>query len=904
MRSLLRPAAALLSLLSSPLSAAPSPTPELIQALRVCGVTRQAFEALPPAEQETVAAKLPECPTASAAPARREIRRTPAQPDLAPEAALPPMKEDPAAGFDGARRRGVPAPAADVRDAAAEARAFRSRYRKLERERDRALAAEGWRAGDDNWATNQLALSRVERRHPLPPAPDERIFYPGRASRNPAGPPRMPVTDVREAPPGPSVTGAGSPVPHAGVPVPSVPAHPAPPLRDSYLWLEQGSSARVRDWSRERSAKAEAELAADAKHAPLLAEAQALHHDASRLPSPTILGERVYNFWQDKEHPRGVWRRTSLSSYESAAPKWETVLDVDRLAADEREEWTWKGSQCLPREYRRCLLYISRRGKDAAVIREFDVESKTFVEGGFSLPEARSWMNWRDIDSVWVGTDFGPGTRTDAGNPRVVKLWKRGTPLAQAATIYDAPAEAKTVFAWTVQQPDRNISVVQTVTRGEESLHLIGGDGKLTPVPVVADAQLVGHFRDQAIFKTYADWTPRGVSVPKGSLVAIPIERIADADPRPHATVLYRKEPLSTASYQGASKSRLYVHVLDKVQSRLMELTPAEGGWDGRRVPLPEGGRAAVVASDAMHDRVIIAHEGFVAPPTLYELGAGGESGSLRPIKKEPARFDAKGLVVDQRWAASKDGTKVPYFLVHRAGMKLDGSHPTLLEGYGGFGVSKLPSYRTAEGKLWLEKGGAFALANIRGGGELGTEWYWAATREKRQRAYDDFIAVAEHLIETKVTSPRRLGIFGASNGGLLVGVAMTQRPELFNAVVCAVPLLDMMRYSKLPFGPQWVGEYGDPDDPKHAAALKAYSPYHNLKPGARYPKVLFLASKEDDRVSPAHARKMAAKMEAMGHSVLYFENATGGHDLSDNPDDDARVSAAKFTFLHRQLFP
>jgi len=671
---------------------------------------------------------------------------------------------------------------------------------------------------------------------------------------------------------------------------------------DAYLWLEQINSDQSLAWVRERNAITTQALEKTAGFAALNARLLAVYDSESRIPYVAKRGPFFYNFWRDPQHVRGIWRRTTLDEYRKPAPSWETVLDVDALAAAEHENWVWGGAvQCLPPHEERCLLLMSRGGGDTKVVREFDVMEKTFIRDGFHLPAAKSDVAWRDRDSVYVGTDFGPGSLTSSGYPRIAKLWRRGEPLAGAELVFEGKPEDVGVAAWTsVDRVGERYVYRNFVWRGlsfYESEQFTHGE-RLERLDVPADAR-IATFGEQLLITLKLDWTIGEKLYPSGSLLAIAWTDFLSGKRDFHA--LFTPTPRSSLDSFTTTRNHVLTNVLDNIRSRVYAHSLRDGVWSQHELATPPFGSVDVSAVDPLDtDEYFFTTTDFLTPNTL-SFGAVG-SPSRETLKQSPAFFDAAGLTVTQHEAISKDGTRVPYFQVSRANLALDGSNPTLLYGYGGFQVSSTPGYSASIGIGWLEQGGVYVLANIRGGGEFGPAWHLAALKEHRQRSFDDFIAIAEDLIKRKVTSPAHLGIMGGSNGGLLVGAVMVQRPELFGAVVCQVPLLDMRRYHKLLAGASWMAEYGDPDVPAEWAYIRKYSPYQNVRAGTKYPRVLFLTSTRDDRVHPGHARKMAAKMQSLGADVLYYENIEGGHGGSANNQQAAYMNALAYAFLRRQL--
>lgn len=672
---------------------------------------------------------------------------------------------------------------------------------------------------------------------------------------------------------------------------------PAAPA-DPFLWLEDVQSDRALTWAREQNAVTQRELEASPDFKPINERLLAIYDSKARIPYVSKQGEFYYNFWRDAQHVRGLWRRTTLAEFRKESPAWETVLDLDALATAEKENWVWKGTDWLRPGYERVLLNLSRGGGDAIVVREFDVPTKSFVkDNAFNLAEAKTDVAWRDRDHLYVGTDFGPGSRTDSGYPRIVKEWRRGTPLSAARIVFEGTATDVSVSASVSERFGYHREFLhRSITFFSGETHLRVGDA-FTKLDVPDDAR-VGTFKEFITVTLRSAWTVGGKTYAAGALLSAPWDKFL-AGGRDFE-VLFQPGPRTSLAGFSTTRQHILLNELDNVRNRLYVLTREGAAWKRTPLPAPEFGSVSASAVDDESDDYFLNVAGFLTPSSLYLGTIGQEKRDL--LKQLPAFFNAEGLEVSQHEAVSKDGTRVPYFQVSRTGLKLDGSHPTLLYGYGGFQISMTPSYGAASGAAWLERGGVYVLANIRGGGEFGPTWHQAALKENRQRAYDDFIAIGEDLIARRVTSTPHLGIMGGSNGGLLMGVMLTQRPDLFGAIVCQVPLLDMQRYSKLLAGASWMGEYGNPDVPAEWAYISRYSPYQNIRPGAKYPRVLFTTSTRDDRVHPGHARKMAAKLEAQKADVLYYENIEGGHGGAANNKQSAYMGALAYTFLLKQL--
>lgn len=671
---------------------------------------------------------------------------------------------------------------------------------------------------------------------------------------------------------------------------------------DPYLWLEDVGGERALAWVRARNAQSEKEFGADPRYEPLRRELLRVLDSRERIPFVTRMGEHYYNLWRDAANPRGLWRRTTLAEYRKPAPQWETVLDLDALGAAEKENWVFKGADCLrPRSadapYRRCMLALSRGGADAVVLREFDLQTKRFVADGFVTAEAKQDANWKDEDTLWIGTDFGPGSMTTSGYPRIAKEWRRGTPLAAARTVYEGAATDVSVGASSEWESGARRDWIRRGIAFWNTETFVLVDGRPVKLDVPADATATP-FQDWLLLRTRTPWTTGGQSYPGGALLAIKFDAFLRGSRG--FDLLYAPTDRSSIDDVEQTQSALLVTELDNVRPRLWEFRHDGKGWQRSRVDLPDAGQIGNLSTYWAADDYFFTRQDFTTPTTLFLRRVG--AATSEPLKSLPRFFDARGIVTEQYEATSADGTRIPYFVARREGLKTDGSNPTLLYGYGGFQIPELPWYSGSFGKGWLEPGGVLVLANLRGGGEFGPAWHRAAQRENKQRTWDDMAAVAADLIKRGITSPRHLGIMGGSQGGLLVTATMVQHPELFGAVVSQVPLIDMLRYHKLLAGASWIAEYGDPDKPEERAYIARYSPYQNVKKGTTYPRLFLVTSTRDDRVHPGHARKMAARMGEQGHDVLYFENIEGGHGGAATNEQSARMWAQAFTFLWRQL--
>ena len=671
----------------------------------------------------------------------------------------------------------------------------------------------------------------------------------------------------------------------------------APSDEDPFAWLENVQGEKALAWAKQHNAKSTAILEARPEYQPIYKRTLEILDSKEKIPSPRLLGDRIYNFWKDEAHERGIWRRTTLPSYRTAAPHWETVLDVDALAKSDGKAWVFHGADCLPPADVRCMVNLSPGGSDASVYREFDTKTKAFVDGGFSLPEAKSRVAWRDQDTLWVGTDFGPGSLTASGYPRIVKLWKRGTPLASAKTVFEGRAEDVASSGNSEILSDGRYDLVTRVPAFfRQESYLVLGD-RLVKLDLPEDSSPRAFFRDRLLFSLRSDWSVGSKTYKEGSLLSGTVDDILRGVRR--FDVLF--EPSARVSLAGVDRTRdrVLVRTLDNVKSRITALSLEDGVWKRSEVPTPGLGTANMSATSDLTEDFFFTYQDFSTPVSLWLSEKGGQPAK---VKTMPAFFDARGIETQQLEATSKDGTKIPYFVVRPKGAKTDGTAPTLLYGYGGFEISEVPTYSGVLGSAWLSRGGVYVLANIRGGGEFGPAWHKAAVKEQHIHNFEDFSAVARDLIARKITSARHLGIMGGSQGGLLVGGTFALYPELFHAVVAQVPLADMHRFNHLLAGASWMAEYGDPDKPEDWAYIQTWSPYQLLRADAKYPTPFFWTNTRDDRVHPAHARKMVAKLEAQGHPVYYFENTEGGHGSGAVNKQTAQVTALQYSYLWMML--
>ncbi|MBS0472578.1 MAG: S9 family peptidase [Proteobacteria bacterium] len=665
---------------------------------------------------------------------------------------------------------------------------------------------------------------------------------------------------------------------------------------DPYIWLEDIHGAKPLAWVAEQNARTRSVLQADPRYQPAHDAILKVLDATDRIPYGTVNHGQVFNFWQDAANPKGIWRTTTAADYATPDPHWQTILDVDKLAKDEKENWIWKGASCTP-DLKRCLLFLSRDGGDAHVIREFDMATKSFVKDGFELPHAKSDANYLDDDTIAFDTDFGPGTLTKSSYPRIVKLWHRGEKIADAKTLLEGTVDDISVQTQVAQDGDTTYGfLLRGVNFFESEYYSVDPSGETHKLPLPLGVTLQGVHAGRLLFTLRKDWTVGAKTFAKGSLVAVTATSLATPD-KLDVVALYTPDARSSIDGVATARDAVYASVYENVTGRILAFHFKDGAWTSTKLDLPANGSTAIVGADDCGPDAFVTYESYLQPPTLYRVAGDAAPAAIKSL---PARFDASGLVTEQFEAKSADGTMIPYFVTRPK--VLNGPAPTVLYGYGGFEISLTPGYSANFGKLWLTQGGIYVVANIRGGGEFGPAWHEAALFANRIKAYDDFAAVAQDLVKRGLTTTKQLGIVGGSNGGLLVSASMVLHPDLFGAVVCQVPLIDMIRYTQIGAGQSWADEYGDPKDPKARAWILKYSPYQNVKKGVKYPPILFTTATSDDRVTPVHARKMAARMESFGDDVLFFENTDGGHSAGANHAQAAEMWALTFTYLAQRL--
>ncbi len=668
-------------------------------------------------------------------------------------------------------------------------------------------------------------------------------------------------------------------------------------VADEWTWLEEIHSQRALDWVREQNARTLGALTGLPRYRDHYARALALLDAPDRIALADLEGGQAYNLWQDQDHPRGLWRRTGTTEYAQASPSWQVLLDVDVLAIREKENWLFKAATLAPAQ-KRALLSLSRGGSDSVVVREFELDARVFLEAGFNLPEAKSAVAYLDDNTVLFASDCGQGSLTRSGYPRIVKLWRRGLDPDHSPIVFAGTEEDVLVAPLVFHAVRSTVAmIVRATSFFENEYHLIDADLATHKLPLPASAELEELFRDWLIVRLREDWQRGRTLYPQGALIAVRLTPQHPSVPLGESMLLDTPGPRAAVVEVRASGDALYVSRLENVQGQILRLDCAHNGWRSAPLPLPDGGSLRIVSADRLGPDVQVLFESYLVPPTLY--GHDGQ-GAPQPLKSLPARFDATHLVTEQCEARSADGTMVPYFVTHARTQTAPS--PTILYGYGGFEVALLPTYSSLAGTLWLSEGGNYVVANIRGGGEFGPAWHDAARKANRQRAFDDFAAVAEDLVTRGFCRADQLGVMGGSNGGLLVATLMTQRPELIGAVVCQVPLTDMLAYMRIGAGASWEDEYGNPADPQLRPIIAGYSPYQNVYGDVRYPPLFLLTATTDDRVTPVHARKLAARMQAQGHHVWFYENTDGGHSGAADHRQAAEMWALSYIWLKQQL--
>ncbi|PQJ81470.1 prolyl oligopeptidase family serine peptidase [Polaribacter glomeratus] len=667
---------------------------------------------------------------------------------------------------------------------------------------------------------------------------------------------------------------------------------------DNYLWLEEVDGEKALEFVKNQNKATVEKLSAEKDYQDIYDRSLAIYNSKEKIAYPNVYGNYVFNFWKDKNHVRGIWRRCLLESYTSGNPVWETLLDIDALSKKDDIKWVYKGARGLYPDFNRFMVELSKGGGDAVVIKEFDINKKEFIENGFSMDESKGGASYIDKNTLIVTSDFGEGTMTTSGYPRQVKIWKRGTLLKDAQLIFEGNSTDVGAGGSVFRDGDKAFNVIYRGLTTFSTQLLVWNNNKLIQLDIPDDAETRGIINNQLLVQLKSDWTVNAKTYKIGTLLSLNFTELLKGN-KEIEVVLVPNE-FSSISGVRKTKNKLLVNLLTNVTSNLFIYSFNNGKWSDQKMNTPDLGAIYIADTNDFTDQFFFGFENLITPSTLYTADAS--KNTFKVYKSLPEYFDASKYEINQYKATSKDGTMIPYFMVSAKGVKKDSSNPTLVYAYGGFEISLLPYYLSTDGIAWLDKGGVYVLANLRGGGEFGPKWHQDGIKEKRQNVYDDLFAVSEGLIAKKITSPKHLGVMGGSNGGLLVGVAFTQRPDLYNAIVCEVPLLDMKRYNKLLAGASWMGEFGNPDIAEEWEYIKKYSPYHNLKEGVDYPEVFFGSSTRDDRVHPGHARKMVAKMNAMGYKTYYYENTEGGHAGSSTNEQSAKSNALIFSYLLMKL--
>ena len=682
------------------------------------------------------------------------------------------------------------------------------------------------------------------------------------------------------------------------------PAQAATDSADPNIWLEDLQGPRALEWARNENQRTLAALRADPRFAHMQERALDAMQANDRIPYVSMQRDGLYNFWQDQQHVRGVLRRTTLASYRTAQPQWETVLDIDALSQTEHANWVYQGINCLPPEMRRCLVSLSNGGRDANVVREFDSVTRTFVDGGFNLPEAKQSVSWIDADTLLVARDWGAGTLTSSGYPFVVKRLRRGQAIELAQEVFRGSADDIGAFGFVLRDAAgvvHGVGVSRVITTFQNETTILRDSGPVQ-LPLPRKSGLAGIVDGRLLVSLQEPWSPApGLQFATDTLVSYDLAEWERDPVHARPGLVWAPGPRQTLGGTATTRTQLLINVLDNVRGRAYALDYANGAWSTHPIALPENATIGLTAASDDNSQAMFVVSDFLTPATLWLYD--GATSRAETIKSAPPRFDASRLTVEQLEATSRDGTRIPYFVVHRRDMRLDGSTPTLLYGYGGFqSTSEVPYYSSVLGRLWLQQGNAYVVANLRGGGEFGPDWHETAMGPHKQRTWDDYIAVAEDLIHRRITSPRRLGVIGGSQGGLLVGTAITQRPDLFHAAVIEVPLFDMLRYHLIGAGSSWIGEYGDPRIPEQRAWIEPYSPYQHLRAGVTYPDPFIMTSTADDRVTPAHGRKAAARLGQLHQRYYYYENQDGGHAAAANIPESAMEQALIYTYASQRL--
>ncbi|MDX2360582.1 MAG: prolyl oligopeptidase family serine peptidase [Crocinitomicaceae bacterium] len=666
--------------------------------------------------------------------------------------------------------------------------------------------------------------------------------------------------------------------------------------QDPYLWLEEVESERSMEWVKTQNKLSANRIGGVEGFEDLKSAFLESMNDEEKIDYPSVIGDYVYNFWKDEKHIRGIWRRTTKSSYMSNTAEWETVLDFDELSEQDGAKWVFHGVEWFAPDNKICLVEMSDGGTDEGIVREFDTETKQFVVNGFELASSKGSAIWLNEDELMISRNFGENTLTSSGYPFIVKRWKRGEKIENAETVFNGGEDIMGAWPFGIYVDGVHHICLQVSESFYSGDLYYWQNEKLIKLDLPKDCNVNDLYQNNLLVSLDSDWEVSGESFKLGDLISLDLNKLIQGTH--DAKLVFRPDAKTSIEGVAVIKGGVLLNCIENVKSKVFMATLTPAGWTTRPVNTPQFGRISIIDYDRTENGFFFQYSNFITPPTLYH-----QNGSKTiKVRQGKAKFNADNLAVHQYEVKSKDGTTIPYFIVHKKDMKLDGTNPTLVYAYGGFNVSSKPSYRANVGIGWLEQGGVYVLANIRGGGEFGPAWHQAALKENRQNAYDDFYAITEDLMKKNITSPRHCGAFGWSNGGLMAGVVATQRPDLFNAVIIGAPLLDMKRYNKLLAGASWMAEYGNPDIDEEWEYIKKYSPYHNVFEGRDYPEVFLITSTKDDRVHPAHARKMAARMIEQGHPILFYETIEGGHGASSTNEQAAFNSAMMFSYLKMKL--
>ncbi len=665
---------------------------------------------------------------------------------------------------------------------------------------------------------------------------------------------------------------------------------------DPYIWMEEVESEKSMKWVNDQNTVSSKKLSAVDGFDALKNQFLVSMNDKEKIVYPTVVKEWVYNFWKDENNVRGIWRRSPKKLYMMKLPKWETVLDLDKLSKEDNAKWVYHGIQWLAPDYKRCLISLSDGGTDEDIVREFDVEKKEFVKGGFELPSSKGGASWINKDEIIISRNFGEGSMSSSGYPLMVKSLKRGQKIEDAKLLMEGEKDIMGIWGSSSYLNGKYVVSLSKAYSFYSHDSYVLQDGKFVKLDMPKDANLASRTNEELLYKLNSDWEINDKKYNLGDVVSVNFASLLKGTHE--VKMVYHPNKKSSVEGVSVTKNGVLLNIIQNVKSVLYMAKLVDGEWTKTKVRTPAFGRISIIDADRMESDYFYQYSNFITPPSLYFVSGG----SITLMTKGKNKFNAENLVVNQYEVQSKDGTTLPYFIVHKKDIVYDGKNPTLVWAYGGFNISSKPRYNTRAGIGWLEKGGVYVVANIRGGGEFGPSWHQAAKKEKRQNAYDDFYAVCEDLMKRKITSQPHLGAFGWSNGGLMAGVVATQRPDLFNAVIIGAPLLDMKRFNKMLAGASWMGEYGNPDIPEEWAFISKYSPYHNVHKDKKYPEVMFVTSTKDDRVHPAHARKMAARMMEQGHPIYYYETVEGGHGASSTYEQAAFNQALMFSYLKLKL--